>query len=102
MNGTTPMSAFRIHPRKRMPPTPTDAPIYLDQVYGTCSLAKRRAYCDCKYLCDSVGGKNMRITGHNCMTFSVSFDFVNPDNGRPMRAIITRNYNHAYYIGECD
>lgn len=29
---------------------------------------------------------------------NVKHDFINPDDYRPMRVIITRTYNHAYYL----
>ena len=93
-----------VHPRKRMGRTPLvdyagrPMPTTLDEVYGHYSTAKGRAYTYCKELCRRLDGERFCITGHNCMTFTVSFDFPNPYTGVMMRAIITRSYNHAYFI----
>lgn len=70
----------------------------LDDVYGSYSVAKAQAYRDCKELCEKYDGYGFCITSANTFMFTVSFDFINPDDNRPMRAIITRTYNHAYYL----
>ena len=70
----------------------------LDAVYGSYSAAKAHAYRYCKYLCEKYDGYDFCITAANTFTFTVSFDFINPDDNRPMRAIITPRYNHAYYL----
>lgn len=38
------------------------------------------------------------ITSANTFTFTVMFDFINPEDNRLMRAVITKVYNHAYYL----
>ena len=96
---------FTVHPRKRVCATPVldcagdPMPITLGEVYGRYSDEKARAYRYCRRLCEKYDGHNFCIMSHNVNMFTVSFDFANPDNGLPMRAVITRCYNHAYYIG---
>ena len=70
----------------------------LDDVYGSYSDAKAQAYRYCTDLCVRYNGYNFCITSANTFAFTVSFEFINPDDYRPMRAIITRTYNHAYYL----
>ncbi len=70
----------------------------LDDVYGSYSIEKARAYTYCKELCEKYDGSDFCIMSANTFMFTVSFDFINPDDNRAMRAIITRNYNHAYYL----
>ena len=95
---------FIVHPRKHMSPAPTvdwrgnPMPKTLDEVYGTYSDAKKRAYEYCRKLFIKYDGWNFCISGYNCMTFSVAFDFIHPDKGCLMTARITKMYNHAYYL----
>ena len=78
---------FTIHPKAAAPNVRAIGHT-LDDVYGSYSIEKARAYTYCKELCEKYDG----------FMFTVSFDFINPDDNRPMRAIITRDYNHAYYL----
>lgn len=69
----------------------------LHDVYRYYSDAKLYAYSYCKALCQKYNGYDFAISGHNCMTFSVNFRFVNPLNGHIMLAVITKSYNHLYF-----
>lgn len=95
---------FKLHPRKRVNATPkTDwagrpMPKKLSECYGSYSNDKQRAYNYCVDLCKKYDGFNFCITGYNTFTFTVSFDFMHPETGEYMRAIITRDYNNAYYV----
>lgn len=71
--------------------------LYLSDIYGSYSDAKERAYNYCTKLCDRFNGWGFRIVGHNCMKFSVQFEFENPLNGCIMLAHITPYYNHLYF-----
>lgn len=88
---------FTVHPKATAPCVRAIGHT-LDDVYGRYSIEKARAYTYCKELCYRYDGYNFCITPANTFAFTVSFDFINPDDNRPMRAIITRNYNHAYYL----
>lgn len=88
---------FTIHPRAAAPCVFTIGHT-LDDVYGSYSIEKARAYTYCKELCDRYDGYDFCITSANTFTFTVSFYFINPDDNRLMRAIITRTHNHAYYL----
>ena len=90
------LETFTCHPY-------ADAPIrcgegvYLSDIYGSYSVAKEHAYNYCLSLCKEFDGRDFRIVGHNCMTFTVQFEFENPLNGCIMLAHITRDYNHLYF-----
>lgn len=88
---------FTIHPKATAPCVRAIGRT-LDDVYGSYSAAKERAYRYCTDLCYKYDGYNFCITSANTFAFTVNFDFINPDDNRPMRAIITRDYNHAYYL----
>lgn len=88
---------FSVHPNAAAPIVCAIG-YMLDDVYGSYSAAKALAYRYCKDLCDKYEGYNFCITSANLFAFTVSFDFINPDDKRPMRAIITRTYKHAYYL----
>lgn len=90
--------AFTVHPRAAAPGYRNEGE-RLEDVYGTCSGEKRRAYEYCRELCEEFHGEGFRIAGHNTFAFTVQFEFDDPESGRRMRAMITRDYNHAYYIG---
>lgn len=88
---------FTVHPKAAAPHVRAIGHT-LDDVYGSYSIDKARAYTYCKELCDKYDGYDFCITSANSFMFTVSFEFINPDDNRPMRAIITRAYNHAYYL----
>ena len=88
---------FTVHPKAAAPRVFAIGHT-LDDVYGSYSIEKARAYTYCKELCERYDGYDFCITAANTFAFTVSFDFINPDDNRPMRAIITRAYNHAYYL----
>jgi len=71
--------------------------VYLSDVYDSYSDAKESAYNYCRKLCDHFNGRGFQIVGHNCMIFSVQFEFENQLNGCIMLAHITRYYNHLYF-----
>jgi hypothetical protein len=73
----------------------------LEDVYGRYSAAKARAFEYCEMLCDSLDGYNLRITGHNTMTFTVGFIFNHPETGETCLAKITRDYNYFAPLNEC-
>lgn len=89
--------SFTVHPRAAAP-KPHAIGYTLDDVYGRCSSAKRDAFADVARLCEDFGGRNLRITAANKFAFSCAFEFAHPETGEAMRAIITRDYNHAYYL----
>lgn len=91
------MENFTCHPYAEAPRRSGEG-VYLSDVYASYSDAKERAYDRCKRLCEKFGGWGFQIVGHNCMTFSVQFEFENPLNGRIMLAFITRDYNHLYFV----
>lgn len=70
----------------------------LADVYGRWSRAKQNAYDYCKRMCDNLDGWDFCITGSNCTCFTVMFDFEHPETGALMRAKITKDYNHLYYL----
>lgn len=70
----------------------------LADVYDSWSSAKQNAYDNCKRMSNALGGWDFCITGSNCMCFTVMFDFEHPETGELMRAKITRDYNHLYYL----
>ena len=88
---------FTLHPRK-------DAPRWNEvahDIYGAyCkpSRFKVAAWNDCKRMALRLGARDICICGVNSQTFGVMFDFVHPDTGELMRAHITRDYNHLYYL----
>lgn len=88
---------FTVHPKAAAPSVHAIGHT-LDDVYGSYSVAKANAYNYCKWLCEQCDGHDFCITSANPVAFTVSFDFINPDDNRPMRAIITRIYKHAYYL----
>lgn len=91
------MSKFTIHPKTTAPRKYYQG-TELSDVYDRCSDEKRKAYEYCRKLYFETNGEGFAITSHNCQFFTCMWDFVNPDNGRPMRAHITPTYSHAYYL----
>lgn len=88
---------FTVHPHASAPAMRFDG-YTLDDVYERPSNHKRNAFDYCKRLCERYGGWDFCISSHNTMIFTVMFDFEHPETGEPMRAYITRDYNHAYYL----
>ena len=88
---------FTLHPRKAAPAKRAIAP-NIWQAYDRPSNWKVKAWYDCENMCRDCDGFGLCITGANCMTFSVMFDFAHTDTGELMRAHITRDYNHLYYL----
>lgn len=89
--------AFELHPRKDAPRKYVLA-YNIWQAYDRPSARKVAAWHDCEQMCRDCDGHGLCITAAGCQTFSVMFDFENPVNGAPMRAHITRYYNHLYYL----
>ena len=89
--------SFVVHPRAAAPSTHTIG-LTLDDVYKCCSRAKRGAFARVARLCDEFDGKRLRITSANAFSFTCAFEFPHPETGEAMRAIITRDYNHAYFL----
>lgn len=90
------LESFKCHPYAEAPRRRGEG-VYLSDVYESYSDAKEYAYNYCRKLCDRFNGRGFKIVGHNCMTFSVQFEFENPLNGCIMLAHITRGYNHLYF-----
>jgi hypothetical protein len=63
--------------------------------YKNPSIYKVRAWNYCRDLCRAYNGSNLMITGYNCMSFSVMFEYPNPDTGERMIAYITKDYNRT-------
>lgn len=72
----------------------------LDEAYGRYSCAKQRAWYYCEDLMASHDGSDMRILGHNCMTFSVGF--IGYVNGLKHFFYITRDYDRAMPLEKVD
>lgn len=90
------LETFKCHPYAEAPRRSGEGE-YLSDVYGSYSDAKESAYNCCRKLCGHFNGRGFQIVGHNCMTFSVQFEFENPLNGCIMLAHITRYNNHLYF-----
>lgn len=69
----------------------TDYELY--HVYSDYSCRKYNAFEYCKTLMYQLEGWGLRIIGHNCMTFSVGFEFNHPVTGELCFAYITRDNN---------
>lgn len=88
---------FTLHPKASAPGMYCKGYTLAD-VYDNWSNAKQNAYDYCMRLCNDLDGWNFRITGSNFMCFTVMFDFEHPETGELMRARITKDYNHLYYL----
>lgn len=66
---------------------------YLHQVYGRYSANKEYAMNYCFRLYNELNGERIRIISHNCMVFTVGFEFDHPTTGECCFAYITRDYN---------
>ena len=88
---------FTLHPRKDAPTKYSVAP-NIWQAYDKPSGLKVAAWHKCENMCRELDGWGLCITAAGCQTFSVMFDFANPETGELMRAHITRDYNHLYYL----
>ena len=65
----------------------------LYEAYKNPSVYKWRAYHRCLQLCSDLNGYNFRISGYNCMSFSVTFAYPDPETGEIMVAWITKDYD---------
>ena len=68
----------------------------LSDVYKTFSDYKANAMLHCVRLMNEYGGYGLRIIGHNCMTFSVAFVFVDKETGVCNMAYITKDYDRYF------
>ena len=91
------LKEFTIHPRAKAPERIAEG-YRLCDVYDNFSVAKDNAWEKCKDLCILLNGWGICITSHNTFAFTVMFDFEHPETGREMRAFITRDHKHAYYL----
>lgn len=91
------LESFTCHPYAKAPRRRGEGE-FLSEVYDSYSVAKEHAYNDCKRLCDEFNGWGFQIAGHNCMTFTVQFEFENPLNGCIMLAHITKSKNQLYFV----
>lgn len=62
-------------------------------VYDNYSDSKYNALEYCRELQYQLGGRRLRIISHNCMVFTVGFEFDHPRTGELCFAYITRDYN---------
>ena len=65
----------------------------LEDVYGTFSKNKVRAFMYCEDLMFKLKGRRLRILSHNSHTFTVGFEFPHPETGVMCFAYITPSYN---------
>lgn len=67
----------------------------LDDVYNSCSSAKRKAWAYCEKLCRKYKGTDLKVVGHNCMIFTAGFQFIDSDTGVVKYMHITPSCNTA-------
>ena len=72
----------------------------LDEVYGSYSNAKARAWNYCTDLMREYDGAGIKVIGHNCMTFSVGF--IGYVDGLKHFFYITRDYDRAMPLEKLD
>lgn len=70
----------------------------LSKVYGRYSSAKAAAWGECERICAELDGFNLCVTSANTFVFTAQFEFVNPENGRPMVCHITPAQVQAMYL----
>ena len=63
----------------------------ISQAYNKPSCRKTAAWEYCRNLCREYGGQNLKVIGHNCMTFSAGFTFI--QDGQKYFCWITPTYN---------
>lgn len=68
--------------------------------YEKPSVYKVRAWDYCKRLCAEKNGRDLIITGKNCMKFSAVFKFKEEGTGRDCFAYITKDYDRYAYAQE--
>lgn len=73
----------------------------LSKVYGRYSSAKAAAWEECERICAELDGFNLCVTSANTFVFTAQFEFVNPENGRPMVCHITPAQVQAMYLDIC-
>ena len=61
-------------------------------VYERPSRYKELAFRECEELMYYLDGFDLRIIGHNCMQFSVGFQFTDPETGVVRFCYCTRDY----------
>lgn len=68
--------------------------------YERPSRYKVSAWNDCKELCKSLNGFNLRIASRNTCKFTVTFGYFDPVDGDLRVAYITRDYDRCTsYVG---
>lgn len=70
----------------------------LDDVYGSYSIFKARAWQYCKELMWDLRGYGLRVLSFNSQAFTVGFMFEDPDTSEAMFAYITKDYNRFCYL----
>lgn len=63
------------------------------EAYKKPSVYKVYAWRNCIELCKAFNGYDLKITGHNCMSFTVVFKFIHPIHGNVCCAWITKDNN---------
>ena len=87
---------FTVHPKATAPHVCAIG-YTLDDVYGSYSIEKARAYTYCKELCDRYDGYDF-VLHPRTRSRSQSVSILSTPTITDPCAIITRTYNHAYYL----
>ena len=56
-------------------------PLSLDDVYKSCSAAKRGAWKYCQSKCDRMNGRHLTVLSQNTNFFTAAFEYTHPDTG---------------------
>jgi hypothetical protein len=67
------------------------------QAYKSPSRKKQEAWEYCKDLCEERNGRNLKIIGKNCFSFSAGF-FYTDENGKERFTHITKSNDYSYPI----
>ena len=65
--------------------------------YANPSQAKWEAWHNCKRICAAFGGSDLRVTGHNCFTFSAAFVITDSETGEIKEVVKITPYN-LYFV----
>lgn len=70
----------------------------LSEVYGRYSSAVAASWEECERICAELDGRNLCITSSDAFVFIAQFEFMHPENGRPMVCHITPAQVQAAYL----
>lgn len=71
----------------------------LYDAYSKPSKSKRGIWESWHQFAKSVNAEDFRVLYSNSFSFTIGFDFINPDTGEIMRAKITPTHNYCSSIG---